>query len=57
MLSLKQNYSTKAEADGFLTQSVYNMPKGNGVNTPSIWGDYYYLEALIRMKGHWLSLW
>ena len=57
MRQLKERYATTEEEDGFLTQSVYNKPKNNGVNTPCIWGDYYYLEALVRMTSNWSSYW
>ncbi|WP_241670152.1 hypothetical protein [Staphylococcus aureus] len=57
MRQLKERYATTEEEDGFLTQSVYNKPQNTGVNTPCIWGDYYYLEALVRMTSNWSSYW
>lgn len=57
MHSLAKNYATNEEEDGFLTESVYNKPKDNGVGVPCIWGDYFYLEALIRLNQEWAPYW
>ena len=37
---------------------MYDMPKGNGVDEGCLWGDYYYLEALMR-RAHpdWVTFW
>lgn len=52
--SLIDNYSVKDEnADGLILHSVYNKNKQKGVDECSSWGDYYYLEALIRVKKDW----
>ena len=56
MLALGKHYAT-SESEGFLEAAVYNMPKNNGVAVPCIWGDYFYLEALCRLKGTWRNLW
>jgi len=37
------------QADGLILHSVYSKPHGKGVDEGSTWGDYYYMEALIRM--------
>lgn len=34
--------------DGILLHSVYSKPGNNGVDEFCIWGDYYYMEALLR---------
>lgn len=31
-----------------LRHGVYDMPKGVGVDEGNLWGDYFYLEALVR---------
>lgn len=48
--SLTDNYlSGKPEGrSGLIKHSVYSKPGNNGVDEFSIWGDYYYLEALLR---------
>lgn len=43
--------------DGLLDQGVYHMPKGIGVNERCIWGDYFYLEALMRLTRVWETYW
>lgn len=32
---------------------VYNEPKNEGVDEHTIWGDYFFLEALVRMSQYW----
>jgi unsaturated chondroitin disaccharide hydrolase len=59
MASLARDYSipSDTEEEGFLRHGVYNKPKNNGVDTPNIWGDYFYLEALVRLKQVWSPYW
>ena len=41
-----------------LDHSVYDMPKDVGVDEGSLWGDYFYLEALTRRAvPGWVSPW
>lgn len=37
--------------DGLLRHGVYHMPNNVGVDECCIWGDYFYLEALLRLAG------
>ena len=55
--SLSKNYRTQPGQDtmGLLEAGVYQMSKG--VNEPTIWGDYYYMEALWRMHGSFRRFW
>ncbi len=54
MESLIDKYSVKDDsADGLILHSVYNKNKQKGVDECSSWGDYYYFEALIRLKKEW----
>lgn len=52
--SLSENYTTvnTPESNGILLHAVYAMAngvnEGNGVDECNIWGDYYYMEALMR---------
>ena len=37
------------QADGLLLHGVYSIPHNRGVDECTIWGDYYYVEALFRL--------
>lgn len=37
-------------ADTLLLHSVYDLPRGVGVDEGCLWGDYFYLEALTRRE-------
>lgn len=37
------------ESNGILLHAVYGKPFGNGVDECNIWGDYFYVEALVRV--------
>ena len=52
MNSLYYNYSTKdtPESNGILLHAVYSKPNDVGIDECNIWGDYFYMECLIRMK-------
>ena len=51
MNSLIDNYLTKDNptANGLLLHGTYSKPGNNGVDEMTIWGDYFYMEALHRM--------
>lgn len=57
--SLIQNYANpKAEGgEAFLLHGVYSWHSGKGVDRGNIWGDYYYVEALIRFLKNWNPYW
>ncbi|MBP2966753.1 hypothetical protein J8385_19460, partial [Acinetobacter baumannii] len=57
--SLSAKYTTKnhPESNGILVEGVYTKPGNYGVDECTIWGDYFYLEALIRMYRSWYSYW
>lgn len=57
--SLARNYTTrsKPQADGLLLHGVYSIPHNRGVDECTIWGDYYYLEALYRLYYGECSFW
>lgn len=58
--SLIENY-TKQESQGIIpliNHGVYSWHSGHGIDEGTIWGDYYYLEALTRFKNKsWRSYW
>lgn len=58
LTSLVENYSTIGEeAEGLLKRGSYYVRGGLSPDDYMIWGDYYYLEALMRLekgiKGYW----
>ena len=48
---LSENYRIPAnsKSSGILTHGVYAMPQKSGIDECTIWGDYYYMEALMCM--------
>lgn len=52
LASLTRKYLTRdipGGAQGVLTGGTYFFEIGRGVNEASIWGDFYYLEAILRL--------
>lgn len=46
------------ESNGLLKHAVYSIPANAGVDECNIWGDYYYMEALMRLKNEdYVSCW
>lgn len=57
---LGEHYSTQALPDneGLLLHGVYAHAEGKGIDEPNLWGDYFYLEGLIRLlKPDWQRYW
>lgn len=45
-------------SDALLLHSVYDAPKNVGVDEGCLWGDYFYLEALVRYsRPGWVRYW
>lgn len=57
--ALAKNYTTKnyPTSNGLLVEGVYTKPGNHGVNECTLWGDYFYFEALIRLYKSWYSYW
>ena len=57
--SLIQNYQGHEAAPGspVLYHGVYSWHSGKGVDEGNIWGDYYYMEALVRFWKDWDLYW
>lgn len=57
--SLIDNYQNHDFKPGspLLKHGVYSWHSGKGVDEGNIWGDYYYLEALIRFYKDWNTYW
>lgn len=50
LFQLGTYYVADEKSEGFLSQGVYSHAEEKGVNEPNLWGDYFYLEALVRLK-------
>ena len=50
--SLATNYTPRSQVPGapLLLHGVYDLPRGVGVDEGNLWGDYFYVEALQRLK-------
>ncbi len=59
MSQLINQYSTNTsdQGTGLLKHAVYHKPKNIGVDESCLWGDYFYLEALVRLEKAWGSYW
>lgn len=57
--SLIDNYTKTTHEPGnpVLYHGVYSWHSGKGVDEGNIWGDYYYLEALMRLYKDWELYW
>lgn len=57
--SLIRNYTeNKTDSVGALiNEGVYSWHSGKGVGEGNVWGDYFYLEALVRFKKDWKMYW
>ena len=57
--SLIENYTNKNNTPGapLLVHGVYSWHSDKGVDEGNIWGDYYYLEALMRFYKDWNLYW
>jgi unsaturated chondroitin disaccharide hydrolase len=58
--SLITSYTPQAgdASDALLLRGVYDLPKGVGIDEGTLWGDYFYLEALMRRtRPGWRPYW
>ena len=56
--SLTKNYLTRGEPEnmGILNAGVYCYGY-KGIDEPTIWGDYYFMEALYKVVGDFKRFW
>lgn len=47
---LCNNYLCEEEKDGILNHGCYHKPENMGVNESLIWGDYYFVETLMKVR-------
>lgn len=60
LASLVDHYSSVEDpsANALVLHGVYDKPKAVGVDEGTLWGDYFYLEALTRAtRPGWVSPW
>jgi len=59
VLTLSRDYFNRdgAPGAGLLRHAVYHKPNRIGVDESCIWGDYFYLEALVRLTRIWEPYW
>lgn len=58
--SLIEKYAAveEEEGNGILKHSTYSRKLGNGVDEYCLWGDYFYVEALMRiLHSDWKMYW
>jgi unsaturated chondroitin disaccharide hydrolase len=57
--SLASRYAVRGNegAQGLLKHAVYSKPAADGVDESCIWGDYFYLELLVRLLIPWKPYW
>jgi len=58
--SLVTHYTAynQPESNALLLHTVYDKPKAIGVDEGSLWGDYFYMEALTRaLRPDWKIYW
>ena len=59
MSSLTKHYlmGKEEKGNGLLKHSVYHLASNKGVNECASWGDYFYVEALVRFTQSWKLYW
>ncbi|MDU2491336.1 MAG: glycoside hydrolase family 88 protein [Clostridium celatum] len=57
--SLIKNYTTiDQDSDGILMHGVYSWQHNKGIDECNLWGDYFFMEALMRLyKENWRVYW
>lgn len=49
---LYNEYRGSDKEEGILTMATGNFPAKKHINVPIIYGDYYFIEALVKLKGN-----
>ncbi len=60
LVALATDYATRGALGGkaLIERGVYDAPKNVGVDEGNLWGDYFYLESLVRtVHPKWVSPW
>lgn len=57
MNSLINEYATDSKSEGLIDHGSYSVLEGKSPDDYTIWGDYFYFEALLRLekdiRGYW----
>lgn len=53
----KQAFDTRENAQGLLLHGTQHAPHGYGIDTYTIFGDYFFLEALLKLAGNTVDFW
>lgn len=56
---IEAKYTNKnVDVNSFVTGGTYAFPLNNGIDEGNLWGDYFYLEALTRLRNsEWKKYW
>jgi unsaturated chondroitin disaccharide hydrolase len=54
---MRRCFETRPEAQGLLRHGALHVPKGRGVDAYLIFGDYFFLEALLALEGKAPDFW
>lgn len=49
---LSNRCANRSESGGLLLHATADLPHGLGIDESTIYGDYYYLKSLVRLKRH-----
>ena len=52
-----EHMTTDDRQDGLLLHAVCHKPLNQGVNESCLWGDYFFLEAMLRLETRHQVLW
>ena len=52
-----RHLNDRVDADGILLHAVCNHPQGEGVDESCLWGDYFFVEALMRVVSGTAPAW
>lgn len=57
--SLINDYTTKdmPQSNGILAHGVYSWHNSKGIDECNLWGDYFFMEALMRLHKDWKKYW
>ena len=50
--TLTRDYLVRSGLGGLLKGGVYDKNRELGVGESTVWGDYYYIEALLILKDY-----
>ena len=50
-------YTEEESPNAILRGGVYALRSNRGVNEPTIWGDYFFMEALVRVTRYFQMYW